>query len=56
MGFLAAPVSGNAHVVAEGRACIVASGPAEVFEEVRPFLEEIGKIAVHVGEGSRAGW
>ena len=56
VGFLAAPVSGNAHVVAEGGACIVASGPAEVFEEVRPFLEEMGKMAVHVGEGEQAGW
>ena len=29
--FLAAPVSGNPHVVAEGAACIVASGPVEAF-------------------------
>ena len=50
VGFLAAPVSGNAHVVAEGGACIVASGPAEVFDEVRPVLEEIAKVTVHAGE------
>ncbi len=49
-GFLAAPVSGNAHVVAGGGACIVASGPADVFGEVRPFLEEIAKVAVHAGD------
>ncbi len=49
-GFLAAPVSGNPHVVAEGGCCIVASGPAEVFERVRPYLEEIAKVAVHAGE------
>ena len=49
-GFLAAPVSGNAHVVAEGGACIVASGPADVFGEVRPFLEVMAKVAVHAGE------
>lgn len=48
--FLAAPVSGNPHVVAEGGCCIVASGPAEVFERVRPYLEEIAKVAVHAGE------
>jgi 3-hydroxyisobutyrate dehydrogenase-like beta-hydroxyacid dehydrogenase len=48
--FLAAPVSGNPHVVADGGACIVASGPAEVFEHVRPVLEEIAKVAVHAGE------
>jgi 3-hydroxyisobutyrate dehydrogenase-like beta-hydroxyacid dehydrogenase len=49
-GFLAAPVSGNPHVVAEGGCCIVASGPAEVFERVRPYLEQIAKVAVHAGE------
>jgi 3-hydroxyisobutyrate dehydrogenase-like beta-hydroxyacid dehydrogenase len=48
--FLAAPVSGNPHVVAEGGCCIVASGPAEVFQRVRPDLEKIAKIAVHAGE------
>ena len=54
VGFLAAPVSGNPHVVAEGGACIVASGPAGVFAAVRPLLEEIGKVAVHAGEGEQA--
>jgi 3-hydroxyisobutyrate dehydrogenase-like beta-hydroxyacid dehydrogenase len=49
-GFLAAPVSGNPHVVAEGGCCIVASGPAEVFQRVRPDLEAIAKVVVHVGE------
>ena len=49
-GFLAAPVSGNPHVVAEGGACIVASGPAKVFQRARPYLEEIAKVAVHAGE------
>ena len=52
--FLAAPVSGNPHVVAEGGCCIVASGPAEVFERVRPALEKIAKLAVHAGEGEQA--
>ena len=52
--FLAAPVSGNPHVVAEGGCCIVASGPAEVFQRVRPYLEEIAKVAVHAGEGEQA--
>jgi 3-hydroxyisobutyrate dehydrogenase-like beta-hydroxyacid dehydrogenase len=49
-GFLAAPVSGNPHVVAEGGCCIVASGPVEVFQQVRPDLEAIAKVAVHAGE------
>ncbi len=48
--FLAAPVSGNPHVVTEGGACIVASGPAEVFQQAKPVLEKIAKVAVHAGE------
>src|SRR5271169_5037427 len=31
IGFLSAPISGNANVVAEGRASIIASGPRSVF-------------------------
>jgi 3-hydroxyisobutyrate dehydrogenase-like beta-hydroxyacid dehydrogenase len=54
VGFLAAPVSGNPHMVAAGACCIVASGPAEVFEQARPCLEEIAKLAVHAGEGEQA--
>ena len=54
VSFLAAPLSGNPHVVAEGGACIVASGPAEVFDEVKPFLEEMAKLAVHAGEEEQA--
>ncbi|HEX9032505.1 MAG TPA: NAD(P)-dependent oxidoreductase, partial [Streptosporangiaceae bacterium] len=52
--FLAAPVSGNPHVVAEGGACIVASGPAATFERVRPHLEQIAKVAVYAGEGEQS--
>ena len=53
-GFLAAPVSGNPHVVAEGGACIVASGPAEVFAAVEPYLVAMAKLAVYAGEGEQA--
>ncbi|WP_043457049.1 NAD(P)-dependent oxidoreductase [Streptomyces fulvoviolaceus] len=49
VGFLAAPVSGNPHVVAEGAACIVASGPTDVFEAVEPYLSQIAKVAVWAG-------
>ena len=49
VGFLAAPVSGNPHVVAEGGACIVASGPTDVFETVEPYLSQIAKVAVWSG-------
>jgi 3-hydroxyisobutyrate dehydrogenase-like beta-hydroxyacid dehydrogenase len=48
--FLAAPVSGNAELVAAGRACIIASGPGEVFHRVEPYLTQIAKSAVHVGD------
>ena len=49
VGFLAAPVSGNPHVVAEGGACIVASGPVEVFERARPYLDAMTRVTVYAG-------
>ena len=49
VGFLAAPVSGNPHVVAAGECCIVVSGPARSYEQARPYLEKIAKVVVHVG-------
>jgi len=52
VGFLAAPVSGNPHVVAEGGACIVASGPAEVFQRVKPYLDAMARVA---GRGDQPG-
>jgi 3-hydroxyisobutyrate dehydrogenase-like beta-hydroxyacid dehydrogenase len=54
VGFLAAPVSGNPHVVAEGGACVVASGPAEMFEQARPYLQAMAKVAVHAGEDEQS--
>jgi 3-hydroxyisobutyrate dehydrogenase-like beta-hydroxyacid dehydrogenase len=54
VGFLAAPVSGNPAVVAAGNACFVASGPAAVFERVRPHLLQIAATAVHAGEGEQS--
>ncbi|MGH7903892.1 MAG: NAD(P)-dependent oxidoreductase [Candidatus Dormibacteraceae bacterium] len=52
--FLAAAVSGSPKVVRAGRLSIVASGPRETFEEVRPYLEQIGQVAVYAGEGELA--
>lgn len=50
--FIAAPVSGNGKCVRAGKLSIVASGPEEVFEQVRPYLEVIGGLgATYVGEG-----
>jgi 3-hydroxyisobutyrate dehydrogenase-like beta-hydroxyacid dehydrogenase len=54
VGFLAAPVSGNPYVVAEGQACIVASGPVEVFERARPYLDAMTKVAVYAGAGEQS--
>jgi 3-hydroxyisobutyrate dehydrogenase-like beta-hydroxyacid dehydrogenase len=54
VGFLAAPVSGNPHVVAEGQACMVASGPAEVFQRVRPYLDAMTRVAVYAGEAEQS--
>ncbi len=47
--FLAAPISGNPHVVAEGGACIVASGPEATFVATEPYLRQIAKVAVYAG-------
>jgi 3-hydroxyisobutyrate dehydrogenase-like beta-hydroxyacid dehydrogenase len=52
--FLAAPVSGNPYVVAEGECCIVASGPSATFQRVKPYLDKIAKVAVHVGPGEQS--
>jgi 3-hydroxyisobutyrate dehydrogenase len=50
--YIAAPVSGNGKCVKAGKLSIVASGPEDVFEQVRPFLEVIGGLgASYVGEG-----
>lgn len=48
--FLAAPISGNPHVVAEGDSCLVVSGPETTFRRVKPHLLQISKAAVYAGE------
>ncbi len=52
--FLAAPVSGNPHVIADGGAVLVASGPRETYDLVRPYLEAICKVAVYAGDEEQA--
>jgi 3-hydroxyisobutyrate dehydrogenase-like beta-hydroxyacid dehydrogenase len=54
VGFLAAPISGNPHVVAEGEAVLVASGPKESYDLAEPYLRKIGKSAVWAGEDEQA--
>lgn len=54
VAFLACPVSGNGKVVRSGGLTLVASGPQQVYERVRPLLETIGASATYVGEGEAA--
>jgi 3-hydroxyisobutyrate dehydrogenase len=51
---LAAPVSGNPKVAESGRLTIVASGPADSWEQARPYLELLCRRVTYVGEGERA--
>lgn len=52
--FLAAPVSGNAKVVAAGRLGFVVSGPEEAFRQAEPLLELIAGSVTYVGDGDSA--
>ncbi|GAA3507921.1 3-hydroxyisobutyrate dehydrogenase-like beta-hydroxyacid dehydrogenase [Streptosporangium album] len=54
VGFLAAPVSGNAKVVESGGLSLVASGPRETYDQVAPLLKLIGRSVTYVGEGETA--
>jgi 3-hydroxyisobutyrate dehydrogenase-like beta-hydroxyacid dehydrogenase len=51
---LAAPVSGNAKVVAAGTLTIVASGPRKAFDVAEPYLQALGAGVTYVGEGELA--
>jgi 3-hydroxyisobutyrate dehydrogenase len=51
---LAAPVSGNAKVVAAGRLTMVVSGPEDAFNQARDLLEALAVKVTYVGEGDRA--
>src|SRR4051812_21509561 len=51
---LAAPVSGNPKVVKAGRLTVVASGPREAFDTVRPYLELLGEGVTYSGPGDSA--
>jgi 3-hydroxyisobutyrate dehydrogenase-like beta-hydroxyacid dehydrogenase len=52
--YLASPISGNPHVVADGRSTFVVSGPRETFEEAQALLETIACAAMWVGEHEEA--
>jgi 3-hydroxyisobutyrate dehydrogenase len=51
---LAAPVSGNAKVVAAGRLTMVVSGPQPAYQEARELLELLAARVTYVGDGDRA--
>jgi 3-hydroxyisobutyrate dehydrogenase len=52
IGFIAAPVSGNSKCVKAGKLSVVASGPADVYAGVEPYLEVVaGNGSTRVGEG-----
>jgi 3-hydroxyisobutyrate dehydrogenase len=51
---LAAPVSGNAKVVAAGKLSFVVSGPKTAYERARPLFDLIGRSSTWVGEGELA--
>jgi 3-hydroxyisobutyrate dehydrogenase len=53
-GVLAAPVSGNAKVVAAGKLTMVVSGPEQAYAHARELLELLAARVTYVGEGDRA--
>ncbi len=53
--YIASPVSGNGKCVKAGKLAIVSSGPEDVFNDVRCYLEIIGGLgATYVGEAELA--
>jgi len=54
VGYLCAPVSGNAKVAKAGKLLIVASGPRALYDESEPWLAALGRRVMWVGEGELA--
>jgi 3-hydroxyisobutyrate dehydrogenase len=54
IGYLCAPVSGNAKVAKAGKLLIVASGPRAHYDAVEPLLQAMGRKVMWVGEGELA--
>ena len=48
---LAAPVSGNAKVVKAGKLTFAVSGPENAYDEVKPYLDSMGRGSSYVGQG-----
>lgn len=51
---LAAPVSGNPHVVRSGKLTSVVSGPRDAYDQAEPYLALYGSKVTYVGEGDSA--
>ena len=51
VGYLCAPVSGNAKVAKAGKLLLVASGPKALYQEVEPMLQAMARRVMWVGEG-----
>jgi len=54
VGYLCAPVSGNAKVAKAGKLLVVASGPKSHYDAVEPLLQAMGRKVMWVGEGELA--
>jgi len=51
IGYLAAPVSGNAKVIKAGKLTFVVSGPKSAYDAARPYLDMMGAGSSYVGDG-----
>jgi len=54
VAYLSAPISGNPHVVADGGATFVVSGPRGTFDLVAPLLDTVARASIWVGEAEEA--
>jgi 3-hydroxyisobutyrate dehydrogenase len=54
IGYLCAPVSGNAKVCRAGKLSVVASGPKPLYDQALPWLAALGRSTLWVGEGELA--
>ena len=52
--YLRAPVSGSIALATVGTLTILASGPADAFDECTEIFDVLGKISFHVGPGEEA--
>jgi 3-hydroxyisobutyrate dehydrogenase-like beta-hydroxyacid dehydrogenase len=51
---LAAPISGNPKVIKAGKGSVVASGPKQAYDLVKPYLATFGRGVAYVGDGEQA--